>query len=75
LGHGVITTKDKQMISWNAHDISGTNNKNGTATYRGLIIFNDGNSTGKLAFLNNLKGIYVTESNGNNQTTKMWKLK
>jgi hypothetical protein len=75
LGHGVITTKDKQMISWNAHDISGINNKNGTATYRGLIIFNDGNSTGKLAFLNNLKGIYVTESNGNNQTTKMWKLK
>jgi len=75
LGHGVITTKDKQMISWNAHDISGTNNKNGTATYRGLIIFNDGNSTGKLAFFNNLKGIYVTESNGNNQTTKMWKLK
>jgi hypothetical protein len=75
LGHGVITTKDKQMISWNAHDISGTNDQNGTATYRGLIIFNDGNSTGKLAFLNNLKGIYVTESNGNNQTTKMWKLK
>jgi hypothetical protein len=75
LGHGVITTKDKQMISWNAHDISGTNNKNGTATYRGLIIFNDGNSTGKLAFFNNLKGIYVTEANGNNQTTKMWKLK
>src|SRR6266581_14308 len=29
------------------------NNKNGTATYRGLIIFNDGNPTGKLAFINN----------------------
>src|SRR6266581_1615152 len=27
-GHGVITTKDKQMITWTAHDISGTNNKN-----------------------------------------------
>ena len=63
------------MISWKAHDISGTKNKNGTATYRGLIIFNDGNPTGKLAFINNLKGIYVTEANGNNQTTKMWKLK
>jgi hypothetical protein len=75
LGHAVITTKDKKKISWNAHDISGTNNKNGTATYRGLIIFNDGNSTSKLAFFNNLKGIYVTEANGNNQTTKMWKLK
>jgi hypothetical protein len=74
LGHGVISTKDKQMISWRAHDISGTNNKSGTATYRGLIIFNGGNSTGKLAFLNNSEGIYVTEANGNNQTTKIWKL-
>ena len=26
-------------------------------------------------FSKNLKGIYVTEANGNNQTTKMWKLK
>lgn len=74
LGHGVISTKDEQMISWRAHDISGTNNKSGTATYRGLIIFNDGNSTGKLAFLNNSEGIYVTEANGNNQTTKIWTL-
>jgi len=74
LGHGVITARDKQMISWRAHDISVTNNKSRTAIYRGLIIFNDGNSTGKLAFLNNSRGIYVTEANGNNQTTKIWKL-
>jgi len=45
------------MVSWTAHDISGTNNKNGTATYRGVIIFNADNSIGKLTFLNNLKGI------------------
>jgi hypothetical protein len=75
LGHGVIATKDKQMVSWIAHDKSGTNNKNGTATYRGVIIFNADNSTGKLAFLNNLEGIYVTEANSNNQRTKVRKLK
>ena len=77
LGHGVISTKDKdkEMISWTAHDTSGTNYKNGISIYQGLIIFNNGNSTGKLAFLNNLKGIYVTEASGNNQTTKIWKLK
>jgi hypothetical protein len=77
LGHGVIATKDKdkEMISWTAHDTNGTNYKNGMSIYQGLIIFNDGNSTGKLAFLNNLKGIYVTEASGNSQTTKIWKLK
>jgi hypothetical protein len=32
-GNGVITTKDKQMVTWTAHDIGGTNNKNGTAAY------------------------------------------
>jgi hypothetical protein len=77
LGHGVISTKDKdkEMISWTAHDTNGTNYKNGTSIYQGVVIFNDGNSTGKLAFLNNSKGIYVTKASGNNQTTKIWKLK
>lgn len=76
-GHGVITTKDRQVITWTAHDISGTNSKNGTAIYRGLVIFNKANNspTSKLAFLNNLKGSYVTEASGNNQTTRIWKLK
>ena len=27
------------MVTWTAHDIGGTNNKNGTATYWGDIIF------------------------------------
>lgn len=76
-GHGVITTKDRQVITWTAHDISGTNSKNGTAIYRGLVIFNKANNspTSKLAFLNNLEGSYVTEASGNNQTTRIWKLK
>ena len=77
LGHGVITTKDRQMITWTAHDISGTNNKNGTAIYRELVVFNKANNSpaSKLAFLNNLEGSYVTEASGNNQTTRIWKLK
>jgi hypothetical protein len=77
LGHGVISTKDKdkEMMSWTAHDTNGTYYKNGTSIYQGLIIFNTGNSTGKLAFLNNLRGICATEANGNSQTTKIWKLK
>ncbi|MFY9794573.1 MAG: hypothetical protein WAJ93_02685, partial [Candidatus Nitrosopolaris sp.] len=74
-GHGVITTKDKQMVTWTGHDISGTKNEDGTATYRGLVIFKDTNSSSKVAFLNNLEGSYITEVNGNNQTTKMWELK
>jgi hypothetical protein len=59
LGHGVISTKDKdkEMISWTAHDTNGTNYKNGTSIYQGVVIFNDGNSTRKIAFLNNSKGI------------------
>jgi hypothetical protein len=75
IGDGVITTKDKQMVTWAAHDTNGTNNKNGTATYWGDIIFNGANSNGKMAFLNNLRGYYITEANGNNQTTKIWKIK
>jgi hypothetical protein len=74
-GNGIITAKDKQMVTWTAHDINGTNNKNGTETYWGDIFFNGANSTGKLAFLNNFQGSYITEANGNNQTTKIWKLK
>jgi len=50
------------MVTWTAHDISGTNNKNGTATYWGDIIFNGANPSGKMAFLNNLRGSYITGS-------------
>ena len=74
LGHGVITTKDNQMITWTAHDTSGTTNNNTkTSTYQGVITFN--NTTGKLDSLSNLQGSYVTVANGNNQTTRIWALK
>jgi hypothetical protein len=74
LGHGVITAKDNQMITWTAHDTSGTTNNNTkTSTYQGVITFNK--TTGNLAFLNNLQGSYITVANGNNQTTRIWALK
>ena len=74
LGHGVITTKDNQMITWTAYDTNGTTNNNTkTSTYKGVITFNK--ATGKLDSLSNLQGSYVTVANGNNQTTKIWVLK
>jgi hypothetical protein len=75
LGNGVISTKDKQVVTWTAHDIGGTDKKNGTATYWGDIIFNSASSGGSLASFNNLRGSYITEANGDNQTTKIWKSK
>jgi hypothetical protein len=59
------------MVTWTAHDIGGTNNKNGTATYWGDIIFNGANSSSSLTFLDSLRGSYITEANGNKQTTKI----
>ena len=74
LGHGVITTKDNQMITWTAYDTNGTTNNNTkTSTYKGVINFNK--ATGKLDFLSNLQGSYVTVANGNNQTTRISVLK
>lgn len=74
LGHGVITTKDNQMITWTAYDTNGTTNNNTkTSTYKGVITFNK--ATGKLDSLSNLQGSYVTVANGNNQTTRIWVLK
>jgi hypothetical protein len=78
-GHGVITTTDKQMMSWIGYDTYLDNENNGTGIYQGNIFFNIGNSTGKLASFNDLKGFYITTANsginGNEQTTKMWKMK
>jgi hypothetical protein len=73
VGQGILTTKDKQRATWIAHDIGKTGN-NGAITYHGVMFFSS-NSTGKLAFLNNLEGLYITEVNGSKQTTKMWEWK
>jgi len=74
VGQGILTTKDKQRATWIAHDIGRTNDNNGAITYHGVMFFSS-NSTGKLAFLNNLEGLYITEVNGSKQTTKMWEWK
>ncbi|MGB6673163.1 MAG: hypothetical protein WBE34_12075, partial [Candidatus Nitrosopolaris sp.] len=39
---------------------------NGAITYHGVMFFSS-NSTGKLAFLNNLEGLYITEVNDSKQ--------
>jgi len=74
VGQGILTTKDKQRATWIAHDIGRTNDNNGAIIYHGVMFFGS-NSTGKLAFLNNLEGLYITEVNGSKQTTKMWEWK
>jgi hypothetical protein len=74
VGQGILTTKDKQRATWIAHDIGRTNDNNGAIIYHGVMFFSS-NSTGKLAFLNNLEGLYITQVNGSKQTTKMWKWK
>ncbi len=59
VGHGILTTKDGQMATWVAHDIAGINVNTGVTTFKGIMFFNT-NSTGNLAFLNNLEGLYIT---------------
>ena len=76
-GHGVITSTDNQMISWIGYDKHSITEKNGTTIFQGDIFFNKSRSMGSISSLNNIKGIYITKeysgTNGNEQTTKMWK--
>jgi len=74
VGQGILTTKDKQRATWIAQDIGRTNGNNGAIIYHGVMFFSS-NSTGKLAFVNNLEGLYITEVNGSKQKTKMWEWK
>lgn len=74
LGHGILTTKDGQMATWVAHDMGRTNVNTGT-TFKGIMFFNT-NSTGKLAFLNNLEGLFITHINTNgSRLTNIWEWK
>jgi hypothetical protein len=74
VGHGILTTKDRQMATWTAYDKGSINVNTGVTTFKGIMFFNT-NSTGKLAFLNNLEGLYITDTNGNMRTTKIWEWK
>jgi hypothetical protein len=74
VGHGILTTKDGQMATWVAYDIGRIKANTGVTTFNGIMFFGT-NSTGSLAFLNNLAGLYVTQTNSNMRTTKIWEWK
>lgn len=59
-GNGIITTKDGEIATYTGHDL-GITDKNGTDTYHGIIIFKT-DSDRKLAFLDNLIGLYEYKS-------------
>jgi hypothetical protein len=59
-GKGIITTKDGEIATYTGQDV-GITDKNGMDTYRGILIFQT-NSDGKLAFLDNLIGLYEYKS-------------
>ena len=55
-GHGIITTKDGEIATYTGHDL-GITDINGTQTYHGIQILQT-DYDGKLAFLDNLIGLY-----------------
>ena len=59
-GTGIIMITDGEIATYTGQDL-GTTDKNGTDTYRGIIIFQT-DSNGKLAFLDNLVGLYEYKS-------------
>jgi hypothetical protein len=62
------------MATLVGHDMGRINANTGT-TFKGIMFFNT-NSTGKLAFLNNLQGLFVTQVNTNGSIrTKIWEWK
>jgi len=74
LGRGILTTKDGQMATWTAQDVGRINLNTGVTTFNGIMFFNT-NSTGSLAFLNNLAGLHITQTDNSMRTTKIWKWK
>ena len=74
LGRGILTTKDGQMATWTAQDVGRINLNTGVTTFNGIMFFNT-NSTGSLAFLNNLAGLHITQTDNSMRTTKIWEWK
>jgi hypothetical protein len=74
LGRGILTTKDGQMATWTAQDVGRINLNTGITTYNGIMFFNT-NSTGSLAFLNNLAGLHITQTDSSMRTTNIWEWK
>ena len=59
-GSGIIITKDGEIATYIGQDL-GITDKNGTDTYHGILIFQT-DSDEKLAFLDNLVGLYEYKS-------------
>ena len=59
-GHGIISTSDGEIATYTEQDL-GMTDANRTQKYRGIEIFHT-DSDGKLAFLDNLIGLYEYKS-------------
>ena len=70
-GQGAITTKDGELATWTGQGI-GHFTSDGTIVFRGSLFFTT-TSTGKLAFLNNMVGMfqYQVDLSGNT-SAKVW---
>ena len=72
-GQGIITAADGQdMATWTGYGAGSI--INGTITYHDIIVFNT-SSTGKLAFLNNLCGLDISEADGTKRVSKIYECK
>lgn len=74
IGNGIITTIDGEIARYTGQDL-GITDKNGIDTFHGIIIFQT-DSDGKLAYLDNLIGLYEYKSwpNGTKSGT-IWEWK
>jgi hypothetical protein len=73
-GQGVITTKDGEIATWTGSGI-GKFTGQGKIRFHGPLLYRT-ISAGKLAFLNNLIGVYETQIDENqNFTYKVWEWK
>jgi hypothetical protein len=71
-GQGMISTADGEIATYTAKDL-GFTDETGDTTYRGIQIFST-NSAGKIAFMDNLIGLYIYENNadGDRVSGKIW---
>jgi hypothetical protein len=72
-GQGVITTtKDGQMATWTGQGLGHFTSSDGKVVFHGSLFFSTA-STGKLAFLNNMIGIFQYETDAlGNTSLKVW---
>lgn len=73
-GKGIITTTDGDLVMWTSYDL-GQINSDKSEIYRGIIFF-DAVSKGKLDFLNNTVGLYISDVGSNGSSLRqIWQWK